>query len=137
MQTALRASRRSLLGVGFGGRFGRDPGKAPAHLGMLGGLVGEHDLPAAARPAEAGEEDRILDDGSDLLRGQNPAVGIGRGENQMAAPVAEELNVWMKVEADGDSVAAVVSAGSPPARKIRSMPVISLPSSRSVISRSW
>jgi hypothetical protein len=38
-------------------------GQLPPDLGRLGGLEGEHDLPAAARPRQAREIDRFLDVG--------------------------------------------------------------------------
>ena len=47
----------------------------PVDFRHLGRLEGEHDLAAAARPAEPGEEDRFLDRGRDFVAGQHPAVG--------------------------------------------------------------
>src|SRR5690606_10861659 len=56
--------------------------EAPVDFRVLGGTIGEDDLPAAARAGDAGEEQRILDLRRQLLAGELPSLVVGAGENQ-------------------------------------------------------
>ncbi len=54
----------------------------PVNFLDFGRLEGKYDLAAAARPAEAGEIDRIFNLGQDFLAGHDPAVRVRGGQHQ-------------------------------------------------------